>query len=143
MEAKISRQQIAKIWALAHALGLTREMLYLMVPRGSISALVRPEGSELIERLVRLQGKSVEPAGTAPLPPADPNAPTQEQIHFIYFLFGRLGWLENPKRVRGFLQKFCHVERIEQIADRKRAIALIEALKAIHKRQRRSAPDAS
>ena len=132
MNTTVSRQQIAKIWALAHALGINREMLYLMVPRGSISALEKAEASELIERLVRLQGGCVENARA--IKPANPNAPTPEQLHFIYFLFGRLGWLENPARARGFIQKFCGVDSVDAIPDRKSAIKLIEALKAMSKR---------
>ena len=60
---------------------------------------------------------------------------TQEQRDFIYFLFGRLGWLDNMNRVSGFLRKYAGVERVEDLPDRKRAIAIIEALKAMVRRQ--------
>ena len=42
--------------------GLDREMLYLLVPRGSISALSHREASELIERLVELGARRVAAA---------------------------------------------------------------------------------
>ena len=61
---------------------------------------------------------------------------TPEQYHFIHFLFGRLGWAGEPERVRGFLMKFAGVPAVEQIRDRKRAGAIIEALKAIERRGR-------
>jgi hypothetical protein len=133
MHGTISKAQISRIWACAHALGLDEEMLYLLVPRGSISAMSREEASELIEHLERLRVKAGE--SMTPQPASDPHAATQEQKHFIYFLFGKLGWLEQPARVRGFLHKFAKVSAVEEIRDRKRASAIIEALKAIHRRR--------
>ena len=131
----VTRAQVAKIWACARDLGLDREMLYLLVPRGSISALSHREASELIEHLVELGARR-----TAEQPIAagdfDPNAATQEQRNFIHFLFGRVGWIGSPARIRGFLRKFAGVDTVEAIRDRKRASAIIEALKAIHRRQR-------
>jgi len=145
MSERITKAQITKIWACANALGLDKELLYLLVPRGSISAMTRHEASELIAHLVELGARRVGPSpheDTAAEParsePDDPNAPTQEQRNFIYFLFGKIGWLQEPARVRGFLRKFAHVGSVEELPDRKRASAIIEALKAIHKRQRRA-----
>ena len=136
----VTRAQIAKIWACAHELELDREMLYLLVPRGSISALSHSEASELIEHLVELGAKRVAPARAKPADrpqaTADPNATTPEQKNFIHFLFGRLGWMGSPARVSGFLRKFAGVDTVEEIRDRKRASAIIEALKAIHRRQK-------
>jgi len=40
--------------------------------------------------------------------------------------------------MRGFLRKYAHVERIDDLRDRKRAIAIIEALKAIAGRREHS-----
>ena len=145
MTDPITKAQIAKIWARAHSLGLDEELLYLLVPRGSISAMTRQEASELIEHLTQLAGQRVGPAHQESLEPErakpakqDPNAVTQEQRNFIYFLFGRIGWLHDPVRIRGFLQKFAHANSVEEIPNRKRASAIIEALKAIYKRKRRA-----
>jgi hypothetical protein len=144
METGITHAQVAKIWACAHEIGLDKEMLYLLVPRGSISALTQREASELIEHLVQLgarktQGATVrKPEAVVAPAPADPNAATREQHNFIQFLFGRLGWLGQPNRIRGFLRKFAGVETVEDIRDRKRASAIIEALKAIHRRQQKA-----
>jgi ribosomal protein L12E/L44/L45/RPP1/RPP2 len=134
--AGITRAQVAKIWACARDLGLDREMLYLLVPRGSISALSHREASELIEHLVELGARRVAPAQPKAADASDPNAATQEQRNFIHFLFGRVGWIGSPARVRGFLRKFAGVDAVEAIRDRKRASAIIEALKAIHQRQK-------
>ena len=139
MSARITKTQIAKIWTSAHVLGLDKELLYLLVPRGSISAMTRAEASELIEHLISLHSTRPErtpwPQGGRPLLNG-PDAPTQHQWSFIYFLFGRIGWLQQPARMRGFLRKFAGVQTVEDISSRKKASALIEALKAIHKRQK-------
>ncbi len=134
--AGITRAQVAKIWACARDLGLDREMLYLLVPRGSISALSHREASELIEHLVELGARRVTAAQPEAAENSDPNAATQEQRNFIHFLFGRVGWIGSPARVGGFLRKFAGVESVEAIRDRKRASAIIEALKAIYRRQK-------
>lgn len=141
MSDRITRAQIAKIWACAHAIGLDEELLYLLVPRGSISGMTRREASELIDCLSALDGGRVgplrrgsPPARRARRRPVDPNVTTQDQRDFIYFLFGRIGWLQEPRRVRGFLEKYAKVDTVEEIRDRKRASAIIEALKAIYKR---------
>jgi hypothetical protein len=132
----ITRAQIAKIFACARDLGLDREVLYLLVPRGSIRALSHQEASELIEHLVELGARRLGAAPSKKMRESDPNAATQEQRNFIYFLFGRAGWIGSPARVRGFLRKFAGVDSVEAIRDRKRASAIIEALKAICGRQK-------
>ena len=48
---------------------------------------------------------------------------------------GRVGWLDKMKCVEGFLKKYAGVERVGDLPDRKRASAIIEALKAIHRRE--------
>ena len=140
MSERITKAQISKIWACAHALGLDKELLYLLVPRGSISTMTRQEASEMIQHLTELGDKRVGPAYLEKKKrlrpkPRDPNVVTQDQRNFIYFLFGKLGWLQEPARVRGFLRKYAHVGSVEELPDRKRASAIIEALKAIHERQ--------
>lgn len=141
MAEKVTKAQIARIWATANAIGLDRELLYLLVPRHSISALTRKEASELIEHLNELEGGRIGPARWSDKgPPAltSPTAPTQQQRDFIYFLLGRLGWLQQPQRVRGFLKRFAKVDAVEEIPTRKRASAIIEALKAIYRRSQRA-----
>lgn len=138
---RITKAQITKIWASASGLGLDREMLYLLVPRGSITAMSRAEASELIEYLEELRDKRnvearrAEPAAAPRPAPVDANAATPEQRNLIYFLLGRLGWLQEPDRARGFLMKYAHVPTVEAIADKQRASAIIEALKAISRRE--------
>ncbi len=133
----ITKAQIAKIWVAARELGMERRELYQVVPRGSISHMTRAEAGRLIDYLIRL-GATPSGPGLGSRPHRHPrpgHKTTQEQRDFIYFLFGRLGWLEKMNRVKGFLRKYAGVERIEDIRDRKRAIAIIEALKAMYRRQ--------
>jgi len=141
----ITKSQMAKIWASAHELGLDRETLYLLVPRGSISSLSRDEASALIQRLAGpdpavnpspRSGQTRRRARPALRRKTSTRA-TDRQRRFITSLFNRLGWSSQPCRVRGFLEKFAGVESVAELRDRKRAIALIEALKAMAERSRR------
>ena len=158
MEQEITRAQIAKIWACAHDIGLDRQLLYLLVPRGSIRAMTQAEASELIEHLIELGARRVGPkmdaeptsteraethsgsSGQAARSTTDPTAATTEQRQFIHFLLGRLGWVGQPERTRGFLLKYAGVATVEEIREKARASAIIEALKAISRRQRKANP---
>lgn len=134
----ISRKQIARIWAAAHDLALDRQALYALVPGGSISRLNRKQAAALIEALDRLsanEGRPTVPADAQPKREPAAWQATEAQRALIRSLFQRLGWHADPRRERGFLRKFAHVERLEDLASRRKAIALIEALKAILARQ--------
>lgn len=152
MENGITRPQIAKIWAAAHDLGLDAETLHLLVPQGSIRNLTRAQASDLIEHLCgpgssppmqrparrrrpRHRSAVARRSAVSPRSAAVALPATNEQRYFIGALFQRLGWHRQPKRMRGFLRKFAHVSTIEELRDRKRAIAIIEALKAMVKRR--------
>jgi hypothetical protein len=142
MEKRITRAQIAKIWASAHEIGLDNELLHLLVPRGSIRAMTQDEGSELIQQLIELGarqiGQRMEPERAETVRSTTDATPEQRQ--FIHFLLGRLGWMRQPERTRGFLLKYAGVATVEDIRDKARASAIIEALKAISKRQRKADP---
>ena len=135
-EIGITRAQIAKVWATAHELGLGRERLYTMVPGGSISHLTRVEASSLIDRLEAI--RRAGPGEAEAAPGSEPATP--KQLHFIYYLFGRLGWLHDPNHIGNFLRKYFRVNRIEDLPNRRRAGAVIEALKAIAVRRRKMGP---
>ena len=135
MVGRITKPQIAKIWALARELGLDRDELYQLVPGGSISHMHRTEASMLIDQLERLRSLDAPPA-EPPKPAPRPNARmTPRQMHFIHFLLGRLGWLTEPRHVENFLRKYFRVESVEEIRNRRDAGKVIEALKAILKRK--------
>jgi hypothetical protein len=118
--------------------------LYELVPGGSISHLSRGEASRLIDGLeARRRGLRHERA-KQPRTPKPGSHVTRNQIDFIYYLFGRLGWLHDPGHMANFLRKYFHVSRVEDLPDRKRASGVIEALKAIlSRRSRRESPPAA
>jgi Bacteriophage Mu, GemA protein len=139
----ITKAQIAKIWATAHDRGIDREGIYLLVPGGSISKLTRSQASELIDRLSkpappesqRFSMSDMEPE-LFPHSKRRPAPATNEQRRYIARLFTQLGWHTRPQRIQGFLRRMAHTERIDDIYDRRRAVAVIEALKAmIHREQ--------
>lgn len=137
---RITKAQLAKIWACAKALGIDKDTLHLLTPRGSISALSFQEASELIEHLVRL-GADQRPPAAQKIPQSaleadKPNQATRDQHNLIHFLFRRLGWVNQPERIHGFLRKYAGVDQVQDIRDRRRASAIIEALKAMHSRQK-------
>jgi len=142
--AKATRLQIARIWATAHELGLGREALYRLVPGGSISRLNRAQASDVITHLEAMRRDEAASEVRAPRPAAA-NAVTPDQLHFIHYLFGRLGWLSEPGHMANFLNKYFHVSRLEDLPDRRRASAVIESLKAIlaRRRQRVTRPAAA
>ena len=131
---RITRKQIAAIWASARDLGLDRELLYSLVPGGSISRLNRRQGAQLIDILRDLGAK---PPGGSDSPPPPGWTVTEGQKALIRHLFQRLGWHENPRREEGFLLKYAGVSDVDDLTDRKRAIAIIEALKAMLARRAR------
>jgi len=132
---RISKAQIAKIWATARELGLDRDLLYHLVPGGHISRLTRAQAHRLIECLLALKtGEPLPPEPVSRRPPRGDEA-TPEQHRLIQSLLEDLGWRDNPRRAEGFLRKYAGVPTPEQIRSRRRAIAIIEALKAIRERQ--------
>ena len=135
MSRRITKPQIAKIWALAHELELDRDALYQLVPGGSISHLTSAEGSRLIDSLERLRTGAERVPVTRSETSHAGSGMTHRQKHFIYFLLGRLGWLSDPDHVHNFLRKYFHVGGVESIRTRKQAGAVIEALKAMVKRK--------
>lgn len=130
-EGRITRLQIAKIWASARALGMDSALLHELVPGGSIRGLNRSEASRLIDHLIQLGATRHRPRGVN----RGKLAATQDQRNFICFLLGKLGWLNDPDHTRHFLRKYFHFESVEGIPDRRRAGAVIEALKAILRRR--------
>ena len=130
-QTPITKAQIARIWATARELGLDRELLYQLVPHGSISRLTRAEGSRLIEYMAAL-------AANRPLSEVrsrcGPDKATDAQHALIHGLLEQIGWVSAPARIEGFLRKYAGVNTVEGITSRRRASAIIEALKAIHTR---------
>ena len=135
MVAAITRKQIARVWATARDLGMDHDMLYTLVPGGSISHLDRSQAARLIDALTELEARQGHGPDRRPRKRSHSWRATEAQRAMIGALFHDLGWDSNPHRVQGFLRKYAHVDTVDDISHRKRASAVIEALKAIRERE--------
>ena len=109
----LTPQQMRCIYALARGGGISNDDLHAVVftttGKDSIRLLTTADAKQVIDRLKRLTGQET----TAPH-----NRPTKEQVAKIYALAAKLGWADDPKRLRAFLEN-------------KHARNCIEAMKAM------------
>jgi len=131
--AFISKAQIAKIWAMAREIDLSKESVYDVVYRvtgsDSISSLSSKEGIDVIEVLIHI----MKELGIDPERKYRPGMASDKQIRYIEDLAYKLGWDSDPKRLRGYLKKYYKVEHIQWLT-LESASKVIEGLKAIYKR---------
>ena len=117
--------QMRCIYALARSGGLDSESLHAVVEnttgKDSIKLLTSLDAKNVIDRLKRLAGQE----STAPH-----DRPTKEQVAKIYALDGKLGWSDDPRRLRSFLEKRYHVSH-PTFLDEKSTRNCIEAMKAM------------
>lgn len=96
----LTPQQMRCIYALARGGGISNDDLHAVVftttGKDSIKLLTSADAKQVIDRLKRLTGQET----TAPH-----NRPTKEQVAKIYALAAKLGWADDPKRLRAFLEK--------------------------------------
>ena len=96
----LTPQQMRCIYALARGGGISNDDLHAVVftttGKDSIRLLTTADAKQVIDRLKRLTGQET----TAPH-----NRPTKEQVAKIYALAAKLGWADDPKRLRAFLEK--------------------------------------
>lgn len=95
----ISTAQMRMMYGLARKAGIDNDTLHAMVEgqtgKNSVKALTSYEGKTLIDRLQHLCGE----------PPKDAaDRATAAQQGKIYALARELGWGDDPKRLRAFLQ---------------------------------------
>ena len=86
-----------------------------------LGTLTMLDAKQVIDRLKRLTGQET----TAPH-----NRPTKEQVAKIYALAAKLGWADDPKRLRAFLEKRFGASH-PTFLDDKHARNCIEAMKAM------------
>lgn len=117
--------QMRCIYALARNGGLDTESLHAVVEnttgKDSIKLLTGLDAKNVIDRLKCLIGQET----TAPH-----DRPTKEQVAKIYALAGKLGWSDDPRRLRSFLEKRFGVSHPTFLTE-KHARNCIEALKAM------------
>lgn len=130
---KLSSGQIKKIYASAKELQLDNDLLHTfifnIVGREHISELTSYEANQVIDELeykktgVRKQSYRS-------------NMATDDQIYKIHALERELGWSDNPKRLKGFMRKYCKTDNEKWLTFDK-ASNLIEALKKVIAREER------
>ena len=110
----LTPQQMRCIYALARGGGISNDDLHAVVfattGKDSIKLLTSADAKQVIDRLKRLTG--------------------QEQVAKIYALAAKLGWADDPKRLRAFLEKRFGASH-PTFLDDKHARNCIEAMKAM------------
>jgi len=116
---EITYPQIKKLYALAKQKGIDNEELHELVyqcsGKDSIKKLTKDEGIRCIDRI---EGRRTAPQGRI----------TQSQEAYLHDLIKRLGWQNNPKRLKGFIKKYAKVDEIKWLTV-KQASNVIEGLK--------------
>jgi phage gp16-like protein len=133
----ITRDQIKLIWVLARQLGMESDELHEMVSvvtgKDSIKSLSVTEGAEVIEVLVRAGGRvKKKRKPRLALPPNVVELVTHKQTRLIKRLEKRLGWQDNPQRLKGFTKRII---KREGIRTKQEAIKVIEGLKSMARRE--------
>ncbi len=115
------------LYGLARRLKIDDDWLHDIVNdktgKTSIKELSSYQAKLIADYLQRLLGEE---------PQTPPDRPTDKQRNKIFALARALGWLENPKRLRSFLEKRYGVSDVSFLTD-KDTNNCIEALKAIDK----------
>lgn len=134
--AVITDGQIKLIWVLARQLGMDSDGLHELVGgatgKDSITTLSTKEGADVIDSLV-WAGGIVKRKRRFPrdLPPNVVELLTPKQARFIKYLEKKLGWQDDPKRLRGFIKRTV---KKEVVRTKQEAIKVIEGLKAMAER---------
>lgn len=120
-----NRNQLLKtIWGMAKELGLSRDDLYVVLYREtqkeSMKACSDNELSRVVQGLVIYKENKTRRKGMA----------TKRQLWKIGYLEQQLGWQDNPKRLKSFIQKYYHREQQEWLTFSE-AGRLIDSLKNV------------
>ena len=134
----ITRDQIKLIWVLARQLGMESNELHDVVSavtgKDSIKALSVAEGTDIIEVLIRAGGRVKKKRKLRPdLPPNVVELVTRKQTRLIKQLEKRLGWQDNPERLKGFTRRII---KREGVRTKQEAIKVTEGLKSMARRAR-------
>lgn len=122
---------IKSIWGLAKSkeLNLSDTTLYDIVHRETGKTSIRKLTNSEIERVCKalsmLKKSQKKPD----------NHITGKQRWLILKLEEELGWKDNPKRLRSFMEKYCRKSNINWLTNRE-ASNLIEGLKGMQQRRR-------
>lgn len=130
--AKITNFQIAKIHATAKELGYDRETLYNVVwnitRTDSISKLTVSQGVDVISGLVQALSPD-----SAKKPCVRKGMATEKQLDYINGLAKKLGWDDDPARLKAFIKKYAKVDSATFLTTLQ-ASKVIEGLKSMSNR---------
>ncbi|MDD5451505.1 MAG: DUF1018 domain-containing protein [Desulfovibrionales bacterium] len=134
----ISKDQIKLIWVLARQLDLNSDELHEVVAgitgKDSIKALSVGEGIEVVNTMIRAGGKvKKKRKPRRKLPPNVVEMVTGEQLEFIRFLEGRLGWQDNPQRLKAFVRRII---KREVVRTKQEGSKVIQGLKSMVSRNK-------
>jgi hypothetical protein len=130
---RITSAQIKKIYATAKELNLDNDLLHTfifnMIGCEHISALTIYEANQIIDELeYKKTGVRKQQYRS--------NMATDDQVYKIHALERELGWNDNPRRLRGFMRKYCKTDNEKWLTFDK-ASKLIEALKKVVDREKK------
>jgi hypothetical protein len=127
--AMISTAQMRMMYGLAKKCSMDNDSLHGLVYRHSkvesIKDLTMYQAKGIIDYLMYLSGQEKMEI---------PDRATEAQRAFIHGLARDMGWEDNPKRMRGFLESRFGIADIAFLTQEK-ASDVIEALKAMAKRE--------
>lgn len=136
--AYMSAAQRKALFALAHECGMTtgdlHEIVYNMTGEASLKTVGRRECGRVIEELRRRAGKPItEYTSAQPL-----NRLSEKQEKAIRALERELGWYGNPKRMRGWLEKYYKVSAIRFLTpgDASKCIVALRKLKSAQREEK-------
>lgn len=125
MAKPVSGKQIAMMYGMAKRCGLDNDTLHDLVKcrtgQDSIRALSSGQANLVIGRMQELLGESAKT-------PSD--RATEAQVRKIYGIAREMGWMDNPMRLRSFLEKRFGCSDVAFLPASK-VSAVIEALKAM------------
>lgn len=132
----ITEKQIKLIWVLAKQLSVDKDALHELI-RGvygktSLKSLAKHEAKTIIDRFIQAGGKvNKKRTPRKTLPPNVVEMVTRKQLRFIETLEKKLGWQDNPERLKGFLKRII---KAETVRTKKEGIKVIQGLKSMIER---------
>ena len=129
----INAKQIKLIWVLAKQIGLdedqVHDIIFQFTARKSIKTLSDIEVNQIIDHFIQL-GAQVKKRRKSPkeLPLNVVELVSQKQVQLVDLLSIKLGWQDDPERLKGFTRKVIKRDRIITKQD---GMKVIEGLKSI------------
>ena len=133
----ITTKQIKLTWVLARQIGMDSDCLHEMVfnitGNDSLKALSVEQGKQVIDSLIYAGAKvkkTRKPRRDLPLNVVELITP--DQVRFIKYLEKKLGWHDNPERLKGFLKRTI---KGKVAKTKKEGIKAIQGLKSMVERR--------